>query len=112
MEYLKNYVEGNYNKFLTSEEIAIFINKEREKNKNVKLKKYQNKTIEDNELRRQIKATGIKYDDIDDEDDAKDEDAKIDDDYKDEEKDDDYNGNDDDDDDDDIDVNNDYIDND
>ena len=111
-EYLKNYVEGNYNKFLTSEEIAIFINKEREKNKNVKLKKYQNKTIEDNELRRQIKATGIKYDDIDDEDDAKDEDAKIDDDYKDEEKDDDYNGNDDDDDDDDIDVNNDYIDND
>jgi hypothetical protein len=111
-EYLKNYVEGKYNKFLTSEEIAIFINKEREKNKNEKLKKYQNKTIEDNELRRQIKATGIKYDDIDDEDNAKDGDAKIDDDYKDEEKDDDYNGNDDDDDDDDIDVNNDYIDND
>ena len=72
-------------------------------------------SIEENELRRQVKATGIikdKYDVEDDGDGAKEGDVKIDDDYKDEEKDEDYNGNDDDDDDDDIDDNRDYIDND
>jgi hypothetical protein len=114
-EYLKNYVEGKYNRFLTSEEIAVFINEKREEYKNKKLKQYQNLTIEENELRRQVKATGIikdKYDVEDDGDGAKEGDVKIDDDYKDEEKDEDYNGNDDDDDDDDIDDNKDYIDND
>jgi hypothetical protein len=89
-EYLKKYVEGKYNKFFTSEEVAIFLNEGREKHKNDILNRNQNKTIEDNELRRQVKAAGIKYDEEDNVDDAKEGDAKIDDDYKDEEKDDDY----------------------
>jgi hypothetical protein len=100
-EYLKNYVEGKYNKFLTSEEIAIFINEKREEYKNKKLKDYQNLDIEENEIRRQVKAAGIIkdiYDGEDDGDGAKNGDAKVDDDdYKDEDKDkdDDYNDDDD-----------------
>ena len=103
-EYLKNYVEGKYNKFLTSEEIAIFINEKREEYKNKKLKDYQNLDIEENEIRRQVKAAGIIKDIYDGEDDgddgdgAKNGDAKVDDDdYKDEDKDkdDDYNDDDD-----------------
>ena len=92
-EYLKKYLEGDYNRFWPSEEVAIFINKEREKYKNEKLKKYQNLDIEENEIRRQVKAAGIIkdiYDGEDDGDGAKNGDAKIDDDYKDDEKDDDY----------------------
>jgi hypothetical protein len=58
-EYLKNYVEGKYNKFLTPEEIAIFINEKREEYKNKKLKENQNLDIEENEIRRQVKAAGI-----------------------------------------------------
>jgi hypothetical protein len=114
-EYLKNYLEGKYNKFLTSEEIAIFINEKREEYKNKKLKENQNLDIEENEIRRQVKAAGIIKDIYDagedgDYDEGKkiDENAKDDDDYKDEEKDDDYNYNDNDNhniyDDDDIDI--------
>ena len=29
-EYLKDYLEGNYNKFLSPEEITVFLNKKRE----------------------------------------------------------------------------------
>jgi len=58
-EYLKNYLEGEYNKFLTPEEIAIFINEKREEYKNKKLKENQNLDIEENEIRRQVKAAGI-----------------------------------------------------
>jgi hypothetical protein len=58
-EYLKNYVEGKYNKFLTPEEIAIFINEKREEYKIKKLKENQNLDIEENEIRRQVKAAGI-----------------------------------------------------
>jgi hypothetical protein len=58
-EYLKNYLEGKYNKFLTPEEIAIFINEKREEYKNKKLKENQNLDIEENEIRRQVKAAGI-----------------------------------------------------
>jgi hypothetical protein len=97
-EYLKKYLEGNYNRFWTSEEVAIFINKKREEYKNEKLKKYQNLDIEENEIRRQVKAAGIIkdiYDGEDNGDGAKDGDAKVDDDFKDEERDDDYNDNDD-----------------
>jgi hypothetical protein len=103
-EYLKSYLEGNYNKFLTPEEITIFINKKREEYKNIKLKENQNLDIEENEIRRQVKAAGIikdNYNNIDVNDaadaaDAADIDAKKDDgndvnDYKDDEKDDDYN---------------------
>jgi hypothetical protein len=114
-EYLKNYLEGKYNRFLTSEEIAIFINEKREEYKNKKLKENQNLDIEENEIRRQVKAAGIIKDIYDagedgdyDEGEKRDENAKDDDDYKDEEKDDDYNYNDNDNhniyDDDDIDI--------
>jgi hypothetical protein len=58
-EYLKNYLEGKYNKFLSPEEIAIFINEKREEYKNKKLKENQNLDIEENEIRRQVKAAGI-----------------------------------------------------
>jgi hypothetical protein len=58
-EYLKNYLDGKYNKFLTSEEIAKFINEKREEYKNKKLKEYQDLDIEENEIRRQAKAAGI-----------------------------------------------------
>jgi hypothetical protein len=59
-EYLKNYLEGKYNRFLTPEEIAIFINEKREEYKNKKLKENQDLDIEENEIRRQMKAAGIK----------------------------------------------------
>jgi hypothetical protein len=59
-EYLKNYLEGKYNKFLTREEINIFINEKREEYKNKKLKENQDLDIEENEIRRQMKAAGIK----------------------------------------------------
>jgi hypothetical protein len=58
-EYLKNYLEGKYNKFLSPEEIAIFINEKREEYKNKKLNENQNLDIEENEIRRQVKAAGI-----------------------------------------------------
>jgi len=58
-EYLKTYLDGKYNKFLTPEEIAIFINKKREEYKIKKLKDNQNLDIEENEIRRQVKAAGI-----------------------------------------------------
>ena len=58
-EYLKNYLDGKYNRFLTSDEIAIFINEKREEYKNKKLKEYQDLDIEENEIRRQAKAAGI-----------------------------------------------------
>ena len=96
-EYLKNYLEGKYNRFLTPKEIDEFINEKREEYKNNKLEKYKHLNEEEHEIRRQIKATGIIkdiYDDgIDDEGniDVVDGAADIDDDYKDEEKDDDYN---------------------
>jgi hypothetical protein len=105
-EYLKGYLEGNYNKFLTPEEIAIFINEKREEYKNKKLKENQDLDIEENEIRRQMKAAGIKdaYNNKDDVKDGEDDgedgvvDAGGDGDagdignaYKDEEKDADYN---------------------
>ena len=113
-EYLKTYLDGKYNRFLTPEEIAIFINEKREEYKNKKLKENQNLDIEENEIRRQMKAAGIKdvYNVNDDDNgengengdvDADDGDGgggaggnegDIDDAYKDEEKDDDYNCND------------------
>ena len=111
-EYLKTYLDGKYNRFLTPEEIAIFINEKREEYKNKKLKENQNLDIEENEIRRQMKAAGIKdvynVNDSDNGDNGDNGDADvgdggggaggnegdIDDAYKDEEKDDDYNCND------------------
>jgi hypothetical protein len=93
-EYIKNYVDGKYNKFLTSEEIAIFINEKREEYKIKKLKEFDGHDQEENEIRRQVKAAGLIkdiYDGEDDEGGTKEGDVKIDDDYKDDEKDDDYN---------------------
>ena len=100
-EYLKNYLEGKYNKFLTPEEIAIFINEKREEYKNKKLKENQNLDIEENDIRRQVKAAGIIKDNynvnVDGGDDGDDGGANggaaggaLVDDYDDEEKDDDY----------------------
>jgi hypothetical protein len=98
-EYLKNYLDGKYNRFLTSEEIEIFINEKREEYKNKKLKENQDLDIEENEIRRQIKATGIMKDvyNTNGNNDGKKDDnnlGNIDDDYKNEEKDDDYTAND------------------
>jgi hypothetical protein len=106
-EYLKNYLEGKYNKFLTPEEIAIFINEKREEYKNKKLKENQNLDIEENEIRRQVKAAGIIKDNYNVDDDvggdggaagaagAADSRASNDiDNYDDADKDDDYDGND------------------
>ena len=102
-EYLKTYLDGKYNRFLTPEEIAIFINEKREEYKNKKLKENQNLDIEENEIRRQVKAAGIIKDvyNVEDGDEAGDGDdgtggrggdaGDIDDAYKDEEKDADYN---------------------
>lgn len=100
-EYLKTYLEGKYNKFLTPEEIAIFINEKREEYKNKKLKENQNLDIEENDIRRQVKAAGIIKDvyNVEDGNEAGDGDdgsrggnaGDIDDAYKDEEKDADYN---------------------
>ena len=109
-EYLKNYLEGKYNRFLTPKEIDEFINEKREEYKNEKLEKYKHLNEEEHEIRRQIKATGIIkdiYNGVNDDTgdvDAVDGAADIDDDYKDEEKDDDYNNNDNDDKNDDNDV--------
>jgi hypothetical protein len=109
-EYLKNYLEGKYNRFLTPKEIDEFINEKREEYKNKKLEEYKHLNEEEHEIRRQIKATGIIkdiYDGANDDTgdiDAVDGAADIDDDYKDEEKDDDYNNNDNDDKNDDNDV--------
>jgi hypothetical protein len=96
-EYLKGYVGGKYSKFLTAEEIAVFINEKREEYKIQKLKDNQDLDIEENEIRRQMKVAGImvvkdvavadgeaKADDADAE-------GNINDTYKGEEKDDDYN---------------------
>lgn len=58
-DYLKTYVDGKYNRFLTPEEIAIFINEKREEYKNKKLKENQDLDIEENEIRRQMKIAGI-----------------------------------------------------
>ena len=96
-EYLKNYLDGKYNRFLTPKEIDEFINEKREEYKNKKLEEYKHLNEEEHEIRRQIKATGIIKDIYDgvnnDEGDVNGVDgaANIDDDYKDEEKDDDYN---------------------
>jgi hypothetical protein len=94
-EYLKIYLEGKYNRFLTPKEIDDFINEKREEYKNKKLEEYKHLNEEEHEIRRQIKATGIIkdiYDGANDDDvNVADGAANIDDDYKDEEKDDDYN---------------------
>jgi len=92
-EYLKTYLEGKYNRFLTPKEIDEFINEKREEYKNKKLEKYKHLNEDEHEIRRQIKAAGIIKDIYDDEGDIDTVDnvADIDDDYKDEEKDDDYN---------------------
>jgi hypothetical protein len=92
-EYLKSYLEGKYNRFLTPKEIDEFINEKREEYKNKKLEKYKHLNEDEHEIRRQIKAAGIIKDIYDDDGDIDtvDNAADIDDDYKDEEKDDDYN---------------------
>ena len=58
-EYLKDYLGGKYNRFLTPEEIELFINKKREEYKNRKLKENQDLDVEENDIRRQAKAAGI-----------------------------------------------------
>jgi hypothetical protein len=58
-DYVKSFVDGKYNRFLTPDEIAVFINEKREEYKNKKLKENQNLDIEENEIRRQMKAAGI-----------------------------------------------------
>jgi hypothetical protein len=106
-EYLKIYLEGKYNKFLTSDEIAIFINEKREEYKNKRLKENQDLDIEENEIRRQAKAAGIikdvynanndndndndNYNDGKKDDKDSRDDGDIQDIYKNEDKDDDYN---------------------
>jgi hypothetical protein len=91
-EYLKNYLDGKYNRFLTPKEIDEFINEKREEYKNKKLEEYKHLNEDEHEIRRQIKAAGIIKDIYDDGDiDTVDKAVDIDDDYKDEEKDDDYN---------------------
>jgi hypothetical protein len=59
-EYLKLYLEGKYNKFLTPEEITVFLNEKREEYKIKKLKENADLDVEQNEIRRQMKAAGIK----------------------------------------------------
>ena len=59
-EYLKTYLEGKYNKFLTPEEITVFLNEKREEYKIKKLKENADLDVEQNEIRRQMKAAGIK----------------------------------------------------
>jgi len=92
-EYLKNYLDGKYNRFLTPKEIDEFINEKREEYKNKKLEEYKHLNEDEHEIRRQIKAAGIIKDIYDDDGDIDtvDKAVDIDDDYKDEEKDDDYN---------------------
>lgn len=99
-EYLKSYVGGKYNKFLTAEEIAVFVNEKREEYKIKKLKENQDLDIEENEIRRQMKVAGIvvvnKDADVtvtgdDGEGEGGDVDGDVNEAYKDEEKDNDYN---------------------
>jgi hypothetical protein len=107
-DYLKTYLEGDYNKFLSPEEITVFLNKKREEYKITKLKQNEDLDVEQHEIRRQMKAAGIKdaynenKEDASGDDDAGDvgDDARdggdgdtgnITDAYKNEEKDDDYN---------------------
>lgn len=95
-DYIKSFVEGKYNRFLTPEEIAVFINEKREEYKNKRLKENADLDIEENEIRRQMKTAGIKVNKeaVDAaEADAADADAAADvnDAYKGEEKDKDYN---------------------
>jgi hypothetical protein len=59
-EYLKTYLEGKYNKFLTPEEITVFLNEKREEYKIKKLKENADLDVEQNDIRRQMKAAGIK----------------------------------------------------
>jgi hypothetical protein len=59
-DYIKSFVEGKYNRFLTPEEIAVFINEKREEYKIKRLKENQDLDIEENEIRRQMKTAGIK----------------------------------------------------
>ena len=96
-DYIKSFVEGKYNRFLTPEEIAVFINEKREEYKNKRLKENADLDIEENEIRRQMKTAGIKVNkeavdaaeaDVVAEADAA---ADVNDAYKGEEKDDDYN---------------------
>ena len=66
--YLKDYLEGNYNKFLSPEEITVFLNKKREEYKITKLKQNEDLDVEQHEIRRQMKAAGIKdaYNEVND----------------------------------------------
>jgi hypothetical protein len=59
-DYLKTYLEGKYNKFLSPEEITIFLDKKREEYKIKKLKDNADLDVEQNDIRRQMKAAGIK----------------------------------------------------
>jgi hypothetical protein len=59
-EYLKTYLEGKYNKFLSPEEITVFLDKKREEYKIKKLKDNADLDVEQNDIRRQMKAAGIK----------------------------------------------------
>jgi hypothetical protein len=61
-EYLKIYLEGKYNKFLTPEEITVFLDKKREEYKIKKLKDNADLDVEQNDIRRQMKTAGIKDD--------------------------------------------------
>jgi hypothetical protein len=69
-EYLKDYLGGKYNRFLTPEEIELFINEKREEYKNKKLKAYEDLDVEENDIRRQAKAAGILIDTHDSNDDG------------------------------------------
>ena len=59
-DYLKTYLEGDYNKFLSPEEITVFLDKKREEYKIIKLKQNADLDVEQNDIRRQMKAAGIK----------------------------------------------------
>jgi len=96
-DYIKSFVEGKYNRFLTPEEIAVFINEKREEYKIKRLKENQDLDIEENEIRRQMKTAGIKVNkeaeaaEAAEADEAGDAVADVNDAYKGEEKDKDYN---------------------
>jgi hypothetical protein len=59
-DYLKTYLEGKYSKFLSPEEITVFLNEKREEYKIKKLKENADLDVEQNDIRRQMKAAGIK----------------------------------------------------
>ena len=94
-DYIKSFVEGKYNRFLTPEEIAVFINEKREEYKNKRLKENADLDIEENEIRRQMKTAGIKVNkeavEADAADVVADAATDVNDAYKGEEKDNDYN---------------------